>query len=161
MRHCCKTAMLSVLPPTNQTCLAANQVVNRFEQGWQSAQHRFSIRFEAMLQNKSHYFVARFTEGLVIFVVIYPGCRSGAWRGRARPGASWARTSERWKSAGGGRRNAAGNTRKRTTAGTGELTERSPTFKIAKLYNVYDISCWFLFRGFKYIQTYFERLIVA
>ena len=72
----------------------------------------------------------RFTETLVIFIVIYPGCRSGAWRWRARPGTSGARTSERWKSAGGGRRNAAGNTRKRTTAGTGKLTERFRTFGI-------------------------------
>ena len=70
--------MLSVLPPTNKTCLATNQVVNRFEQGWQNAQHRFSTRLVAMLQNKLLVFVARFTEALVIFVVIYPGCRSGA-----------------------------------------------------------------------------------
>ena len=83
-----------------------------------------------MLQNKLHVFVARFTESLVIFVVIYQGCRSGAWRWRARPGTSGARTSERWKSAGGGWRNAAGNTRKGTTAGTGKLTERFRTFKI-------------------------------
>ena len=121
--------MLRVLPPTNQTCLATNQVVKRFEQGWKNAQHRYSTRFLAMLQNKLR-FCKRFTEALVIFIVIYPGCRSGAWRGRARPGTSGARTSERWKSAGGGRRNATGNTRKRTTAGTGKLTERFRTFEI-------------------------------
>ena len=122
--------MLRVLPPTNQNCLAASQVVNRFEQGWQNAQHRYSTRFVTMLQNMLHVFVARFIKALVIFTVIYPGCRSGAWRWRARPGTSGARTSERWKSAGGGRRNAAGNTRKRTTAGTGKLTERFRTFEI-------------------------------
>ena len=122
--------MLRVLPPTNQNCLAASQVVNRFEQGWQNAQHRYSTRFVTMLQNMLHVFVSRFIEVLVIFIVIYPGCRSGAWRWRARPGTSGARTSERWKSAGGGRRNAAGNTRKRTTAGTGKLTERFRTFEI-------------------------------
>ena len=31
----------------------------------QNAQHRFSNRFAAMLQNKLHFFVARFTKGLV------------------------------------------------------------------------------------------------
>ena len=139
--------MLSVLPPTNKTCLATNQVVNRFEQGWQNAQHRFSTRLVAMLQNKLLVFVARFTEALVIFVVIYPGCRSGAWRWRARPGTSGARTSERWKSAGGGRRNAAGNTRKRTTAGTGKLTERFRTFEI----NSKLPSCMFMLFHFNFL----------
>ena len=52
--------------------------VNRFEQGWQNAQHRYSTRFVTMLQNMLHVFVARFIEALVIFIVIYPGCRSGA-----------------------------------------------------------------------------------
>ena len=70
--------MLRVLPPTNQNCLAASQVVNRFEQGWQNAQHRYSTRFVTMLQNMLHVFVARFIKALVIFTVIYPGCRSGA-----------------------------------------------------------------------------------
>ena len=150
LRHCCKTAwiaMLRVLPPTNKTCLATNQVVNRFEQGWQNGQHRFSTRLVAMLQNKLHVFVARFTEALVIFVVIYPGCRSGAWRWRARPGTSGARTSERWKSAGGGRRNAAGNTRKRTTAGTGKLTERFRIFEI----NSKLPSCMFMLFHFNFL----------
>ena len=31
----------------------------------QNAQHRFSNRFAAMLQNKLHFFVARFTKALV------------------------------------------------------------------------------------------------
>ena len=35
---------------------------NRFEREWWNAQHRFSTRFEAMLQNKLHVLVARFTE---------------------------------------------------------------------------------------------------
>ena len=67
--------MLRVLPPMNQNCLAASKVVNRFEQWWQNAQHRHSTRFVTMLQNMLHVFVARFIEALVIFIVIYPGCR--------------------------------------------------------------------------------------
>ena len=44
----------------HQTCLATNQVVNRFERRWQNAQHRSSTRFAAMLPNKLHVFCCPF-----------------------------------------------------------------------------------------------------
>ena len=39
-----------------------DQVVNRFEREWSNAQHRYAIRFAAILQDKLHVFVACFTE---------------------------------------------------------------------------------------------------
>ena len=35
---------------------------NRFERGWKNAERRFLTRFAALLQNKLHLFIARFTE---------------------------------------------------------------------------------------------------
>ena len=40
----------------HKTCLATNQVVNRFEHGCKNAQYRYSTRFAAMLQNKLYVF---------------------------------------------------------------------------------------------------------
>ena len=42
----------------NRTCLLTNQVVNRFELGWQMC----NIAFAAMLQSKLHIFLTRFTD---------------------------------------------------------------------------------------------------
>ena len=45
-----------------QTCLATNQVVNRFERGWKNgAQLRYSTRFATMLQDMLHVFAGRFS----------------------------------------------------------------------------------------------------
>ena len=45
-----------------QTCLATNQVVNRFERGWKNGtQLRYSTRFAAMLQDMLHVFAGRFS----------------------------------------------------------------------------------------------------
>jgi len=41
----------------------ADLMQNRFERGWKNAEHRFSTHFAAKLQNKLHFFVARFTVG--------------------------------------------------------------------------------------------------
>ena len=44
----------------HKTCLATNQVVNRFERGWWNAQYRYSTRFAAMLQKKLYVFCCPF-----------------------------------------------------------------------------------------------------
>ena len=43
------------------TCSKLYLLEDRFERGWWNAQHRYSTRFAAMLQNRSHVFVARVT----------------------------------------------------------------------------------------------------
>ena len=66
LQHCCKTSWIPMcaLYHPHKTCLATNQVVNRFERGWQNAHHRFWTRFAAMLQNKLSVSVARSTGAL-------------------------------------------------------------------------------------------------
>ena len=48
--------MLRVLPPTS-TCLETNQVFSRFDVGGKTRNIRYSIRFAAMVQDKSHVFL--------------------------------------------------------------------------------------------------------
>ena len=71
LQHCCKTswiAMLRVFHP-HQTCLATNKVfVNRIESGWWNAQHQYSTRFTAMLQNKFHVFCCPFFRTFYLYL---------------------------------------------------------------------------------------------
>ena len=57
--HCCKTswiALLRVLPPMFEPVLQQIRLRGFFFRDWQNAQHGYSTRFSAMLQNKLHVF---------------------------------------------------------------------------------------------------------